>query len=330
MNLPQSKPPTAPPAGEERAPAPQDPARVPPATAAPPAAAGAAAPSSLAERLRDWLRDLLGRPADESLREGLEDLLEEHEESATPTQAEERLLLRNILNVSELQVADVMVPRADIVAVEEKASLDQVVRLFTSAGHSRLPVYRDRLDDVIGMAHIKDLMRFWGPPRKFELSQLVRRVLIVPPSMRLLDLLLEMRAKRVHMALVVDEYGGVDGLATIEDAVEQIVGDIHDEHRDATAPHVIERPDGTLEADGRCAVEDLEERLRVRLIDPEREEYVDTLGGLLFSLTRRIPQRGELVNHPTGLAFEVIDADPRRVKRVRIRNLPAARVQPAP
>jgi CBS domain containing-hemolysin-like protein len=223
-----------------------------------------------------------------------------------------------------------MVPRADIVAVEEKASLDQVVRLFTSAGHSRLPVYREKLDDVIGMAHIKDLMRFWGSARKFELSQLVRRVLIVPPSMRLLDLLLEMRAKRVHMALVVDEYGGVDGLATIEDAVEQIVGDIHDEHDDARPPSIIERPDGTLEAEARCAVEDLEERLQLRLIDPEREEYVDTLGGLLFSLTGRIPQRGELIKHPTGLAFEVIDADPRRVKRVRIRNIQPAKAPPAP
>jgi CBS domain containing-hemolysin-like protein len=132
------------------------------------------------------------------------------------------------------------------------------------------------------------------------------------------------------MALVVDEYGGVDGLATIEDAVEQIVGDIHDEHDDARPPSIIERPDGTLEAEARCAVEDLEERLQLRLIDPEREEYVDTLGGLLFSLTGRIPQRGELIKHPTGLAFEVIDADPRRVKRVRIRNIQPAKAPPAP
>ena len=284
----------------------------------------AAAETSLGERVRDWLRGLLGgKSGDESLREDLEELLEEHADTKSPLDAEERLLLRNILKVGELRVDDIMIPRADIVAVPESVTLEQMVQVFMDAAHSRLPVYRENLDDVVGMVHIKDLLKYWGSSRKFAMARVVRKILFVPPSMPVLDLLLQMRATRVHMALVVDEYGGADGLVTIEDLVEQIVGEIHDEHDETEGPLLVERPDGTLEADARCPVEALENRLGMALLDEEREEYVDTLGGLVFALVGRIPQRGELIGHPCGIAFEVMDADPRRVKRLRVRNLEA-------
>jgi CBS domain containing-hemolysin-like protein len=282
----------------------------------------------LGERMRDWLRAVLRRGGEDSLREGIEELLEEHPDDKADQDTEERAILRNILRVSELRVDDVMVPRADIIAVEERTSLEQVVKLFDSLRHSRMPVYRDKLDDIIGMIHIKDLVQFWGQTRAVELGRIARKVLFAPPSMPVLDLLLQMRDKRVHMALVVDEYGGVDGLVTIEDLIEQIVGKISDEHDKAEAPFLIERPDGTLEADGRCPVEDLEARTGMPLLARDREDYIDTLGGLVFDLIGRVPQRGELIAHPSGLAFEVIEADPRRIKRLRVRNLEALRARP--
>lgn len=276
---------------------------------------------SLAVRLREWLRVLRGaRKPEDRLRDELEELLEEHAE--TPVDREERALLGNILTVGELRVDDVEVPRADIIAVEEDITLDELVRAFADAGHSRLPVYRDSLDQVLGMVHIKDLMPYWKGEKPFKLADVVRKVLFVPPSMPVLDLLLQMRARRLHLALVVDEYGGVDGLVTIEDLVEQIVGEIHDEHDDAEMPTLVTRPGGVIEADARCPVADLEAQIGRSLISPEQHEEIDTLGGLVFSLVGRVPQRGELVRHPSGLAFEVLDADPRRIKRLRVRDIP--------
>ncbi len=279
----------------------------------------------LVHRVRGWLKGWR-RGGDDSLRESLEELLQEHDGgSDTPVESEERVLLRNVLKVGELRVDDVMVPRADIIAVDSTATLDEVMDLFVQAQHSRLPVYRETLDDVTGMLHIKDLLEFWDGKKPFTMAPVIRKVLFVPPSMSVLDLLLQMRSTRVHMALVVDEFGGIDGLATFEDLVEQIVGEIEDEHDEVEGPLLVERADGTLEADARYPVEDLERRVGVALLDEEREEYVETLGGLIFSLLGRVPRRGELIEHPCGLAFEVIDADPRRVKRLRIRNLDAVR-----
>ena len=279
----------------------------------------------LVHRVRGWLKGWR-RGGDDSLRESLEELLQEHDGgSDTPVESEERVLLRNVLKVGELRVDDVMVPRADIIAVDSTATLDEVMDLFVQAQHTRLPVYRETLDDVTGMLHIKDLLEFWDGKKPFTMAPVIRKVLFVPPSMSVLDLLLQMRSTRVHMALVVDEFGGIDGLATFEDLVEQIVGEIEDEHDEVEGPLLVERADGTLEADARYPVEDLERRVGVALLDEEREEYVETLGGLIFSLLGRVPRRGELIEHPCGLAFEVIDADPRRVKRLRIRNLDAVR-----
>jgi magnesium and cobalt transporter len=261
------------------------------------------------------------RNGEHSLREQLEELIEEDEEEAGARGEftdEERALLLNALSFGELQVWDVMVPRSDIKAIEVSASLAEVVGGMREATHTRLPVYRDNLDDVIGMVHIKDLLPYWGDGAEFQLERSLREVLFVPPSMRVLDLMLQMRDTGIHMAIVVDEYGGTDGLATIEDLVEEIVGEIQDEHDKILPPQITELPDGALEADARVEVEELEKRLGLELIEADRREDVDTLGGLLFMLLDRVPTRGELVRHPAGIEFEVLDADPRRIKRVRI------------
>ena len=286
-------------------------------------AGGREGQASLLAGLLTRLRVLARRRNGEghSLRETLEELIEEDEDE-TQDRAEfteqERELLLNALSFGELQVWDVMVPRSDIQAIEITAGLAEVVGTMRNAMHTRLPVYRGNLDDVIGMVHIKDLLPYWGDGAEFKLEPIVREVLFVPPSMRVLDLLLQMRDTGVHMAIVVDEYGGTDGLATIEDLVEEIVGEIQDEHDKILPPQIVELPNGALEADARVEVEELERRLGLELLDAERREDVDTLGGLLFTLLDRVPARGEIVRHPAGLEFAVLDADPRRIKRLRI------------
>ncbi|MAN79795.1 MAG: magnesium/cobalt efflux protein [Rhodospirillaceae bacterium] len=258
-----------------------------------------------------------------SVREALEEIIEERAEPAAPIGDDERALLSNILNLRGLTVEDVMVPRVDIVAVEADTPLKDIVRLIGEQGHSRLPVYRGTLDDVIGMAHIKDLFLWGGQDEDFKLSEHLRRILFVAPSMEVLELLLEMRARRSHMALVVDEYGGVDGLVTIEDLVEEIIGEIEDEHDRSSEPVLKENPDGSYTADARVEIEALEEKVGAFATDEERE-YIDTLGGLVFALAGRVPIRSELVAHPSGFEFEILQADPRRVHRLRVRRRSAA------
>lgn len=280
-------------------------------------------------RFVDWLKSLRGgRNGDSSLRDSVEALIEEREERAEPIDPEEHTLIANVLKLGTVTVYDAMVPRADIVAVEVGTPIKDVVAAMTKNGHSRLPVYRSTLDDVIGMIHIRDVLgaleRANGGKKRPSLRRLMRRVLFVAPSMRVLDLLLQMRKSRNHMAMVVDEYGGIDGLVTIEDLVEEIVGEIEEEHEAATAPRIQERPDGTMIVDARLPIEELEEKLGMSLAGGEEEGDIDTLGGLVSALTGRVPVRGELVVHEaSGLEFEVTDADPRRVKRLKIRNIPA-------
>ncbi len=279
--------------------------------------------SSLAQNLLTWLRGTSrGRNGDEMLRESLSELIEESEDEQGPFNREERLMLMNILKLHRLRVDDVMVPRPDIVAIEVDAPLDKVVEAMHEAFHSRLPIYQDTLDHVLGFVHIKDLLAYWEGRTDFNLVDVAHDVLFVPPTMSVLDLLLRMREGRIHMALVVDEFGGTDGLVTIEDLVEEIVGEIEDEHDQVEAPTIEERPDGVLVADGRADIDEFEARVGVDLLPEERDEDIDTLGGFVFSLFGRVPQRGELISHPSGLEFEVLDADPRRVKRLRVRGLP--------
>ncbi len=279
--------------------------------------------TSLIEVVRNWLRGLARRRDGETrLREILEEIIEERGDETLPTSTEERAMLLNLLNFGDLRVADVMVPRANIVAVEQSAPLTEVVKIMRDAGHSRLPVFHDTLDNIVGMVHVRDMLRFWGADESFALGGIVRRFLFVPPSMPVRDLLMQMRATRIHMAMVVDEYGGTDGLVTIEDLVEEIVGEIQDEHDVKELPMLVDQPGGVIEADAQVPVEELESRLGCGLVPEEREEHVETLGGLVFSLVGRVPVRGELISHPAGLRFEVIDADPRRIKRLRIHRAP--------
>jgi len=263
----------------------------------------------------DWLRGRNG----ETARDVLEDLIEEPEEGEASLGADERQLLLNILELKDQTVADVMIPRADIIAVKIDAPLNVLIGLIAEEAHSRMPLYRETLDDAFGIVHVKDLLVWRGREEEFNASSIVRPVLFVAPSMQVLELLLEMRAKRVHMALVVDEFGGIDGLVTIEDLVEEIVGEIEDEFDEAEKPVLEKRADGSWSAGARAPLESLETALSMVLFSEEEHDEIDTLGGLVFSIAGRVPSRGELLTHSSGLEFEVLDVDPRRIKRLRIR-----------
>jgi magnesium and cobalt transporter len=279
--------------------------------------------SSPLQGLKNWLRGLRRGRNGDTLRETIEELIEETEtEVDAPISEDESALLRNILQLRNLTAYDVMVPRADITAVPVDIGLADLVRVISTKGHSRLPVYRETLDDVVGMVHIKDVLTCLTGDRPFDLKSILREVLFVAPSMRALDLLLQMRLARIHMALVIDEFGGIDGVTTIEDVVEEIVGEIEDEHDVEQGPKMLARPDGSLIADARTTIEEFERRVGPVLSDEEREQDIDTLGGLVFTLTGHVPTRGESVTHPSGIVFEVMEADPRRIRRLRIRNLP--------
>ncbi len=250
------------------------------------------------------------------------DSLAEDESSPTPSPSEMRL------RVSEFEtatVSDVMIPRVEIKAVQVDTTVEDLLKIFTEESHSRLPVYRDALDDPIGLVHIKDLVAELSKEESIDsmadeklLAKIKREILFVPASMRLPVLLVKMQTSRIHLALVVDEYGGTDGLVTLEDLVEQIVGDIEDEHDEEDAHFVLRGP-GVWEANARTEIEDFEAESDLSLALPDYEDEIDTLGGLVFALAGRVPQRGEIVLHPENVAFEVMEADPRRIKKLRVR-----------
>ncbi len=246
-----------------------------------------------------------------------------------------REMIERVIAFDEKRVADVMAPRADIIAVDIETALPDLIKAFAEAGHSRLPVYRGDLDDPLGMVHIKDVVSLIANPALHGtaegpvLKKIRRDVLYAPPSMRITDLLLKMQASRVHMALVIDEFGGTDGLLTIEDLVEEIVGDINDEHDDEAAPTIVARPahgrdGGGWEADGRVELEAFMELSGVSLAIADSE--VDTIGGVAVAIAGRVPQRGEVLPHPSGFDFEIVEADARKVRKIRIRKTP----KPAP
>jgi CBS domain containing-hemolysin-like protein len=264
-------------------------------------------------------------------------------------------MLKNILGLRERRVGDVMIPRADIIAVQQDIWLGELVRVFEGAGHSRLVVYNDTLDDPVGMVHIRDLIAFMTAraqvdPEKnakrkkplpagldfktlnlampLSVANIVREILFVPPSMRAIDLLARMQATRIHLALVVDEYGGTDGLISIEDIVEQIVGEIADEHDEDETPAVVHQADGTYIADARANIEDVVGIVGHDFEIGEAAEEVDTLGGYLVTRAGRLPLRGEIIPGPGLFEFEILDADPRRIKRVRITRLKERRERP--
>jgi CBS domain containing-hemolysin-like protein len=229
----------------------------------------------------------------------------------------------------DLRVGDVLTPRADVVALELSTPLGDVVRRFTDSEHTRIPIYRETLDDPVGVAHLKDVMKLIAPEagrpqpdwNELALPRIRREVLYVPASMRAADLLLKMQTTRLHMALVIDEFGGTDGLVTLEDLLEAVVGEIEDEHDEHVANPIVERPGGLIEADARAPLEDLETLVGEHLSPPDLEEEIETVAGLVATIAGRVPQRGEVIHHPAGFDFEVLDADPRRLKRLRIRRV---------
>ncbi|MEJ6672591.1 MAG: hemolysin family protein [Alphaproteobacteria bacterium] len=256
-----------------------------------------------------------------TMRDELTDLIETSiSEIESGFDINEGLLLRNMLGLRDITAEDVMVPRADIVSVDIADGFDSVMRQISEASHSRVPAYEGGVDSIVGMLHIKDLLLHLLQEKQPALSGLLRPVLFVSPSIRLLELLQEMRLKRQHLALVVDEYGGIDGLITIEDLVEEIVGEIQDEHDDDEAPHVEIAHDGSATANARLEISVLEDMFGDLLDESEREE-VDTIGGLVFSLAGRVPVRGEVIRHPSGLEFEILDSDPRRISLIRISGI---------
>lgn len=266
-----------------------------------------------------WLRGLARGKGEQSLRESLEGIIDEHAEATfhTPDQGE-REMIRNLLEFGEMTVDDVMVPRADIYAVPAAISLDKLIETFLESGHSRLVVYGESLDDVTGMVHVRDVLQYWNRRDDFSLQAILRKVLFIPPSQSLRDVLAQIQAARSHLAIVIDEYGGTDGLVTIEDLVEEIVGDIEDEHDEEEAPMFSVGPDGVLDADARAPVEDVETALGQHLLTDDLEEEIDTIGGLVVSLVGRVPEAGEKLALVPGFEFEVVDADPRMVRRLRI------------
>jgi magnesium and cobalt transporter len=255
-------------------------------------------------------------PNSDTVRDTLEELIEDSDPQVYQD-SHERTLLRNVLGLRNITAWNVMVPRADITAIDVKTPIPELVSEMVKMAHSRLPVYRSTLDDVVGMVHIKDVLAHLNSSKKMVLSDLIREVLFVSPTIRALDLLQEMRMTRRHLALVVDEFGGIDGLITIEDLVEEIVGEIIDEHDVEEGPKIVEQADGTTIANARATVEELE-TLFGPVLSAEEKEEAETLAGLIFSITGRIAKRGEIIRHPTGLEFEILEADPRRIKSVRI------------
>ena len=260
--------------------------------------------------VRDSIAELVQQSADDSQENG----------AAPELDRQERALIANVLRLRGMAADDVMIPRADIIAMPVDVTLEQALDQIRREGHSRMPVYREQLDEIVGMIHIKDVYAYVGRPEAFKLEALLRKPLMVAPQIPVLDLLLQMRQARMHLALVVDEYGGIDGLLTIEDLVEEIVGDIADEHDEVLGPMIVERPDGQLDLDARLSIEDFEGRLGPVMTEDEREADIDTVGGLVFTLAGRVPTRGEVISHPSGLEFRILDADARRIRRLRARR----------
>ena len=276
------------------------------------------------------LQRLLGRlrSQEQSVRESIAELVQEAQADRTIStgaepvdlDAQERALISNVLRLRETTADDVMVPRPDIVAMRVDLTLAQAVDQIRAEGHSRLPVFRDNLDDLLGMVHIKDVFAFTGAPETFSLEKILRKPLMVAPQISVLDLLLQMRQTRTHLALVVDEYGGIDGLLTIEDLVETIVGAIADAPDEVEGPMLVQRPDGAVEINALLPVEEFEARLGAVLSADERDADIETVGGLVFNLAGRVPARGEIIAHPSGIEFLVLEADARRIRRLRARR----------
>ena len=255
-----------------------------------------------------------------NLKQSIETVLDNDLKGTEGISKHERLMLLNILKIDGIRSSDIMIPRADIGAVELNDSFEKVLEVFIKEAHSRVPIYEKNLDNIIGMIHIKDLVNYQNQ-KKTEtnfLQNLKREILEIPPSMPVLDLLLKMQLTRLHMGIVIDEYGCTDGLVTIEDVIEEITGEIEDEHDEKNLPMLIKSSLNTFEASARIEIDELQKVTNVEFLNSYDNDDVDTLGGLIFSITGRVPQRGEIIKHSSGTTFEIKDADPMKIKSVKV------------
>ena len=255
-----------------------------------------------------------------NLKQSIETVLDNDLKGTEGISKHERLMLLNILKIDGIRSSDIMIPRADIGAVELDDSFEKVLEVFIKEAHSRVPIYEKNLDNIIGMIHIKDLVNYQNQ-KKTEtnfLQNLKREILEIPPSMPVLDLLLKMQLTRLHMGIVIDEYGCTDGLVTIEDVIEEITGEIEDEHDEKNLPMLIKSSLNTFEASARIEIDELQKVTNVEFLNSYDNDDVDTLGGLIFSITGRVPQRGEIIKHTSGTTFEIKDADPMKIKSVKV------------
>lgn len=257
-------------------------------------------------------------PSGNSLEEDIAEFIEERDPEGTKISAEERNIMHNVFGLSEIKVSDMMIPRTDIIAIEQNISLSDLKEIISDKEHTRMPIYNDSLDKVIGVLHVKDLLPLIGDDDNFSLSNIVREILYVPPSMKMMDLLVAMRDRRIHIALVVDEYGGTDGLVTMEDLMEEIVGEIEDEHDDIEKDDFVKISDNSFEVSARFEIEEIEEKLNISLqLEKETEDY-DTIGGMIFSMLGRVPELNEVIKHPNNIDFKIVDSDSRRINKVLI------------
>lgn len=273
------------------------------------------------KRMLCWVKTVLGiKNGENSYQEALQEVLEDHAEELGRHSPEEGRILSNLIHFGELEVADIMIPQTSIIAADITISLEDLHQLVIKEQHTRFPIYEGNIDQIRGFLHVKDLVPLLGQNSPaFHLSALLREILFVPLGMKLTDLLLKMRVSGVHIAMVVDEYGGTTGLVTLEDLFEEIVGDIQDEHDD-DLPQTVLKWDhrNSMVVDAKTRVDDLEELLGIQLTDEEEEEDYDTLGGLIFAQLGRVPTKGESTHHPSGLKLEIVDADARSIKKVRL------------
>ncbi|GAO98745.1 hemolysin C [Caedimonas varicaedens] len=262
---------------------------------------------------------ILFRKNPDSVRKTITELIQESpQEGSSSLNSEERTLLSNVLRLRDMSVDDVKIPRADIIAISVDIKFTELIKLISETPFTRLPVYHHTLDDLLGHIHVKDIA-LHAKNSDFNIRNIIQQVLFVPPSMRLLDLLLQMRSTQIPMAYVVDEYGGVDGLVTSWDIIREILGDLQDDHTPEISSQITSLDDGTYIIDARLLVEDLEERVGKILTDEERQEDIETVGGLIMYLAGRVPDCKEVISHSSGIEFEVLEASPRSITRLRLR-----------
>ena len=277
--------------------------------------------TSFFKKVKSKVLRLFSKRDSSSLEQEVAELIEVHDPEGKQVGSQERSILNKVLKIGELKVSNIMIPRTDIVAVEDNTSLKELQKITISKEHTRMPVYKESLDNVIGFVHIKDLLNFFGTNKTFDINKVVREILFIPPSMKILDLLVKMRDKRVHMALVLDEYGGTDGLVTMEDLMEEIVGEIEDEHDEIEKAEIISISEDTFEVNARASIEELEEKIGLKIEVERDEEDFDTVGGLIFFILGKVPEQGEVIDYESKISFTVTESDPRRIKKLHVKKI---------